>query len=782
MSVRADAGELPTVPRGASAPRRTRLPTEAVVGAASLVSGWALVHLLRASATQPSSVPVLVGCGATAVVVAAAGRRWPASVLVLLGVPVALLAATWVVLPGATRGGLPTPTTVRALHRALAAVRTSLAAGVAPLPARPGTVWLAAAVGGTAAVAARALAAYPGRPARVGAPLPLVALGPTVLLVAASDLLRPDATAGALAAAAAAVAVAALALGPHGTSRAPGRASPRPPAHVAALAGLAVLAAAGTAVAAAPTPSSPQARSTVATLLLEDRVTTARQANPGLVVFTARAPVATYWQVATLRRFRAGRWLPGATVRAAAADRSLPDDGPALPGPGGLPRRFRVTLRAYGGTLLPAPPGTVSVAPAAPAASASAAPSEPTAPSGPVPETVLPDAGVVAWRGPGPVPAGLRYTATAPAALPVAGDPAVVPAGAASPADLALPSLPPAVVALAHEAVAGAGSPLARTRALLAFFATGGFRYTTVPPRAPAGSDPLVWFLTTTRRGSCQQFAGAFAVLARLDGLPTRVAVGFTAGSVEPGGATVVRGRDAHAWPEVYLGPALGWQSVEPTPPAGDGPSVPVGVLRSSGTPEPPGLGGSGTGPTTGPTPTTTPPATGPAPTTTPPTAPTAPKAPAPTRGPAGARRGGGGLVLPLAAAVSGLAVLASALALLVRRTSERRRARRLRRRGWDGPEARVLAAWAELERRLARSGRPRPPHRTASAHARVVGAGLPVDAAVDLSLVARDADAVVFSPLPVTAATAARAVDAGRRLQRSLAGDRRRGGRRTPG
>ena len=42
--------------------------------------------------------------------------------------------------------------------------------------------------------------------------------------------------------------------------------------------------------------------------------------------------------------------------------------------------------------------------------------------------------------------------------------------------------------------------------------------------------DDLEDFLFEARKGSSEQFAAAFAVLARSVGLPTRVAVGFTTG------------------------------------------------------------------------------------------------------------------------------------------------------------------------------------------------------------------------------------------------------------
>lgn len=95
----------------------------------------------------------------------------------------------------------------------------------------------------------------------------------------------------------------------------------------------------------------------------------------------------------------------------------------------------------------------------------------------------------------------------------------------------------------------------------------GGFRYDL--DVHSEGIDGLGDFLFDVRAGYCQQFSAAYAALARSIGLPTRVAVGFTWGEWEPergaGGAYVVRGKHAHAWPEVYFA-GTGWVRFEPTP------------------------------------------------------------------------------------------------------------------------------------------------------------------------------------------------------------------------
>jgi transglutaminase-like putative cysteine protease len=175
--------------------------------------------------------------------------------------------------------------------------------------------------------------------------------------------------------------------------------------------------------------------------------------------------------------------------------------------------------------------------------------------------------GAVASR---PSASGERYRVTAivPPAVSAATNPSASPSLTATQlqGDLALPPEPAIIASLARTVTATATTPLTRAEALVNWFRSGLFRYTLTPPVAPAGANALTVFLTTTRAGTCESFAGAFAVMARSLGLPTRVAVGFTGGRSSSSGTTIVSGADAHAWPEVYLGAASGWVSFEPTP------------------------------------------------------------------------------------------------------------------------------------------------------------------------------------------------------------------------
>ncbi len=116
---------------------------------------------------------------------------------------------------------------------------------------------------------------------------------------------------------------------------------------------------------------------------------------------------------------------------------------------------------------------------------------------------------------------------------------------------------------MAQDITAGVSTPFEKAEVLQDYFEKH-FSYS-LKPGLPNSSRWLLDFLTTDKRGFCQQFSWAFAVLARLLGIPTRVAVGYTAGAEGKHGTWTVTTADAHAWPEVYV-PHLGWVRFEPTP------------------------------------------------------------------------------------------------------------------------------------------------------------------------------------------------------------------------
>lgn len=128
-------------------------------------------------------------------------------------------------------------------------------------------------------------------------------------------------------------------------------------------------------------------------------------------------------------------------------------------------------------------------------------------------------------------------------------------------------------------------TPYGKAMAIQDYLRSNRFTYSLSAPAGHSG-NAVDRFLFVTRVGYCEQFAGSYALLARLMGLPARVAVGFQPGA--PRGDTfAVQDKDAHAWPEVYL-EGIGWTAFEPTPSLGGNPQAEsyTGVPY---TPAPPG-------------------------------------------------------------------------------------------------------------------------------------------------------------------------------------------------
>ncbi|HZT34016.1 MAG TPA: transglutaminaseTgpA domain-containing protein [Bryobacteraceae bacterium] len=131
---------------------------------------------------------------------------------------------------------------------------------------------------------------------------------------------------------------------------------------------------------------------------------------------------------------------------------------------------------------------------------------------------------------------------------------------------LQLPSrLDPRIVNLAHEMAAGQGSDFERARALETRLRTA-YAYTLELPSREV-SDPLAYFLFERKKGHCEYFASAMAVMLRTLGIPSRLANGFLGGVKNPlTDLYVVRASDAHTWVEAYLA-GRGWTTFDPTPP-----------------------------------------------------------------------------------------------------------------------------------------------------------------------------------------------------------------------
>ncbi len=116
----------------------------------------------------------------------------------------------------------------------------------------------------------------------------------------------------------------------------------------------------------------------------------------------------------------------------------------------------------------------------------------------------------------------------------------------------------------AQKIAGGAGSPYAAVLAVERWLrADGGFVYDQQPALSTT-APPLVDFVTRTRAGYCQHYAGAMTLMLRFLGIPSRVAVGFTAGRLRQG-VWEVADQNAHAWVEAWFD-GYGWLPFDPTP------------------------------------------------------------------------------------------------------------------------------------------------------------------------------------------------------------------------
>jgi transglutaminase-like putative cysteine protease len=100
-------------------------------------------------------------------------------------------------------------------------------------------------------------------------------------------------------------------------------------------------------------------------------------------------------------------------------------------------------------------------------------------------------------------------------------------------------------------------------RAVLAMFTQQPFYYTLTPPRLADNSVDA--FLFDSKRGFCEHYASAFAVLMRAAGIPVHVVTGYQGGTFNRfADYWIVPQSDAHAWDEVWID-GRGWVRIDPT-------------------------------------------------------------------------------------------------------------------------------------------------------------------------------------------------------------------------
>ena len=556
---------------------------------ASVIAAGAVARLFQGGLGGPALTPLLVtaavGCAVPSLL---AFTSVPVAIRAVAGTLAVILTSLWTSFGNATSFGVPTARTWHALVPQLRAARPLVSQFAVPLHPSSGLVFLAAVGCGEVALLASVLLRVgdddAGGDRRLFPGLAL--LSPLGLLAFACAQSTPASMVLPVIFFVAAAALTVVAAHAHtararslpSTAAAPQRHDLRrwvtPGVLTAATMAAVVLVAtlvgsddagAGTS-GAGVAPAVPLTAESLTSKLLSVEV---HDAN--VVLFQASSRVRTYWQVAVLDDLRNGVWVPDAQTERAAQHSgqggSASSPGPNVTTSGRQLVKSDVTISGLTSRLLPVPPGTFALSGS---------------------DAALTNVGAVATAATVP---GEQYSTVSeppvsdPQTLgddPVSADPQEL-----VQANTALPPLSPSIGLLARSITNGAEGPLAEAEELANWFRSGQFHYTLDPPANPPGTDPLVSFLTRTRSGTCEQFAGAFVVLARSLGLPSRVVVGFTAGRYSGPGQVTVTGADAHAWPQVFLGQQAGWVSFEPTPQQPRGDLAAEGVIGQSGVTQP---------------------------------------------------------------------------------------------------------------------------------------------------------------------------------------------------
>jgi transglutaminase-like putative cysteine protease len=135
---------------------------------------------------------------------------------------------------------------------------------------------------------------------------------------------------------------------------------------------------------------------------------------------------------------------------------------------------------------------------------------------------------------------------------------------------LALPTLPARIAKLAHTWSDAEKTPWRKAHAIETHL-RHDFKYDLNSPSGGA-AVPLDDFLFVSRRGHCEIFSTAMAIMLRDLGIPSRNVTGFVGGTYNHfGHYYAVREGEAHSWVEAYIDDPRhpGWITFDPTPSAG---------------------------------------------------------------------------------------------------------------------------------------------------------------------------------------------------------------------
>ncbi|WP_410663360.1 transglutaminaseTgpA domain-containing protein [Amycolatopsis sp. lyj-84] len=264
-----------------------------------------------------------------------------------------------------------------------------------------------------------------------------------------------------------------------------------------------------------------------------------RNPVPRVFRYTGDTPASRRWPLVVLDDFDGSNWYPGGGFRRLGAE--IP------PATGiGVPVTRRQAALEVTGSSGPWLPGQASPASAAGADVLVDEARGTLVAARPAPSARY----TLAWWEPEVGPEALLGAATNPA----------LPGGLGG-----LGAVPPAIGDLADRILPGL-RPSFQTAVALERFLAQDYRLAT-GDELPTGHGwpQLSRFLLDDKRGTSEQFAAAYVVLARLKGIPARLVVGYRAPDRPEGdGAYTVRNADVVAWPEVAVD-KVGWVPLDPS-------------------------------------------------------------------------------------------------------------------------------------------------------------------------------------------------------------------------
>ena len=117
--------------------------------------------------------------------------------------------------------------------------------------------------------------------------------------------------------------------------------------------------------------------------------------------------------------------------------------------------------------------------------------------------------------------------------------------------------------ALAKNITENCKNDYEKAQALVDYFEQNGYVYDN---EYEPDDESIAYFLFTSKRGNCTNYATSMTLMARMLGLPARYVEGFAAYEKNERGEFVVRDSHAHAFVEVFI-TGIGWMTFDPTVP-----------------------------------------------------------------------------------------------------------------------------------------------------------------------------------------------------------------------